>query len=112
MGVHGLLLPPAPPRGAEADYQSLQEFLADSTWDAELLLRAVAERVAPRIGVAAWEAPRAPLLADAGYGDNTAFRGALHEAGLEYLVAVSPETCRRTLKHVASCTTKHVARSG
>ena len=40
--------------GGEADYQSLQQFLADSTWDAELLLRAVAERVAPRIGIAAW----------------------------------------------------------
>ncbi len=40
--------------GAEADYQSLQQFLADSTWDPELLLRAVAERVAPRIGIAAW----------------------------------------------------------
>ena len=40
--------------GGAADYQSLQQFLADSTWDPELLLRAVAERVAPRIGVSAW----------------------------------------------------------
>jgi SRSO17 transposase len=171
--------------GGAADYQSLQQFLADSTWDPELLLRAVAERVAPRIGVAAWvvddtgfpkdgvrspgvkrqysgtlgkigncqigvslhaagrkgtvplgwalylpeewcadaprrrkakipdsvsfktkpqmaaalartaagwEVPRAPILADAAYGDNTAFRTGLHEATLEYLVAVSPET--------------------
>ena len=39
--------------GGGADYQSLQQFLADSTWDPEPLLRAVAERVAPRIGVAA-----------------------------------------------------------
>jgi len=171
--------------GGEADYQSLQQFLADSTWDPEPLLRAVAERVAPRIGATAWvvddtgfpkdgvrspgvkrqysgtlgkigncqigvslhavgrkgtvplgwalylpeewcadaprrrrakipdsvvfqtkpqlaaalataaagwEVPAAPILADAAYGDNTAFRTGLHEAALEYLVAVSPET--------------------
>ena len=41
---------------------------------------------------AGWEVPRAPILADAAYGDNTAFRTSLHEADLEYLVAVSPET--------------------
>jgi len=40
--------------GGAADYQSLQQFLADSTWDPELLMRAVAERVAPRIAVEAW----------------------------------------------------------
>jgi SRSO17 transposase len=40
--------------GGEADYQSLQQFLADSPWDPRLVVRAVAERVAPRIGVEAW----------------------------------------------------------
>jgi SRSO17 transposase len=40
--------------GGEADYQSLQQFVADSPWDPALVVRAVAERVAPRIGVAAW----------------------------------------------------------
>jgi len=40
--------------GGEADYQSLQQFLADSPWDPGLVVRAVAERVAPRIGVEAW----------------------------------------------------------
>ena len=167
-----------------ARYESLQQFLADSPWDARLLVRACAERVAPELGVAAWvvddtgvvkdgrhspgvkrqysgtlgkvgncqvtvslhaagergtlplgwalylpeewcadaprrrkakipeavsfktkpqlaadlataaagwEAPKAPILADAAYGDNTAFRTRLHEASLEYLVAVSPE---------------------
>ena len=34
--------------GGEADYQSLQQFLADSPWDPALVVRAVAERVAPR----------------------------------------------------------------
>jgi SRSO17 transposase len=40
--------------GGEADYQSLQQFLADSPWDPGLVVRAVAERVAPVIEVQAW----------------------------------------------------------
>ena len=34
--------------------ESLQQFLADSPWDARLLARACAERVAPELGLAAW----------------------------------------------------------
>jgi SRSO17 transposase len=37
-----------------ARYESVQQFLADSPWQPELLIRACAERVAPRIGVVAW----------------------------------------------------------
>ena len=37
-----------------ARYESMQQFLADSPWDAELLVRACAERVAPELGVLAW----------------------------------------------------------
>jgi SRSO17 transposase len=37
-----------------ARYESLQQFLADSPWDAALLVRGCAERVAPEIGVLAW----------------------------------------------------------
>jgi SRSO17 transposase len=40
--------------GGDADYQSLQQFLADSPWDPGLVVRAVAERVAAVIGVEAW----------------------------------------------------------
>ena len=40
--------------GPEADYQSLQQFVADSPWDPVAVVRAVAERVAPAIGVEAW----------------------------------------------------------
>jgi SRSO17 transposase len=168
-----------------ARYESVQQFLADSPWDATLIVRACAERVAPEIGVlawivddtgiakdgghspgvkrqwsgtlgkidncqitvslhaagargtlplgwalylpeewcedlprrrkakipdevvfatkpqlaasltreaAGWEIPRAPLLADTAYGDDTAFRSRLAELELEYVVAVRAET--------------------
>src|SRR3954449_13021465 len=39
--------------GGDADYQSLQQFLADSRWDPAPVVRAVAERVAPQIDVEA-----------------------------------------------------------
>jgi len=40
--------------GGEADYESLQNFLAVSPWDPATVVRAVAERVAPEIDVEAW----------------------------------------------------------
>ena len=40
--------------GADADYQSMQQFVADSPWDPALVVKAVAERVAPEIEVEAW----------------------------------------------------------
>jgi SRSO17 transposase len=40
--------------GGEADYESLQQFLAVSPWDPALVVRATAERVAPLIDVEAW----------------------------------------------------------
>jgi SRSO17 transposase len=38
----------------EADYQSLQQFLADSPWDPQLVIQAVVERVAPVVNSEAW----------------------------------------------------------
>ncbi|MGH3602007.1 MAG: IS701 family transposase [Pseudonocardiaceae bacterium] len=40
--------------GGGADYQSLQQFLADSPWDPAVVMRAVAERVSPVVDVQAW----------------------------------------------------------
>ena len=40
--------------GGEADYQSMQQFLADSPWDPSRVVRSVAERVAGEIEVEAW----------------------------------------------------------
>ena len=168
---------------SDATYQSLQQFLADSPWNPDLLVRECAERVVPQIGVEAWivddtgipkcgrhspgvkrqysgtlgkigncqitvsvhaagergtaplgwalylpeewcmdaerrrkakipqalsfqtkpqlaadlarqagswRLPRAPILADSAYGDDSAFRTTLHGRRLEYVLAVSP----------------------
>src|ERR1700758_3180356 len=40
--------------GGDAEYQSMQQFLADSPWDPVRVVKAVAERVAPEIEVEAW----------------------------------------------------------
>ena len=50
--------------GEDADYQSLQQFLADSPWDPALVVKAVAERVAPAIDVEAW------VLDDTGFAKD------------------------------------------
>jgi SRSO17 transposase len=171
--------------GGEADYESLQNFLAVSPWDPALVVRAVAEWVAPvidvqawvlddtgfpkdgkhspgvkrqysgalgkigncQIGVSAhavgeqgtvplgwalylpeewcedperrrqakipaevvfktkpelgvelieqaagWDVPRAPVLGDQAYGDNTVLRERLHDSELEYVLSVGAET--------------------
>lgn len=41
---------------------------------------------------AGWEVPKAPVLGDAAYGDNTGLRERLHAAGTEYVLSVSAET--------------------
>lgn len=41
---------------------------------------------------AGWEVPKAPVLGDAAYGDNTELRKRLHTAGTEYVFSVSAET--------------------
>jgi SRSO17 transposase len=40
---------------------------------------------------AGWEVPRAPVLGDRAYGDNCDFRAKLHDAGLQYVLAVGPQ---------------------
>src|SRR5262245_3288746 len=47
-----------------ARYESAQQFLADSPWDPELLVRACAERVAPALGGVAW------VVDDTGIGED------------------------------------------
>jgi SRSO17 transposase len=40
---------------------------------------------------AGWEIPRAPILADSAYGDDSRFRSRLHTLEREYVLAVSPQ---------------------
>src|SRR3954470_20293436 len=170
--------------GESADYQSMQQFLADSPWDPSRVIETVAQRVAPEIAVQAWilddtgfpkdgkdspgvkrqysgtlgktgncqigvsvhavgaratvplgwalylpedwcadeqrrrktkipeevsfktkpelgvelveralgwDVPRAPVLGDHAYGENTWLRDRLHEAGCEYVLSVGPK---------------------
>ena len=49
------------------------------------LAAALAERAA------GWQLPRAPILGDCAYGDDTALRTGLHAAELEYVLAVSAQ---------------------
>ena len=170
--------------GGEADYQSMQQFVADSPWDPALVVKAVAERVAPEVDVEAWvlddtgfpkdgkdspgvkrqysgtlgktgncqigvsvhavggqgtvplgwalylpddwcedqrrrrakipeevafktkpelgvelverasgwDVPRAPVLGDHAYGENTWLRDRLHQVGCEYVLSIGPKT--------------------
>jgi len=40
---------------------------------------------------AGWEIPKAPVLGDAAYGENSDLRRRLHTAGIEYVFAVGPQ---------------------
>jgi len=53
-GARKSLEPMAGRLGGEADYDRLQQFLADSPWKPEMVVRAVARRVLPAIDVQAW----------------------------------------------------------
>jgi SRSO17 transposase len=58
----------------------------------------VAFRTKPQLGLelakraAGWDVPKAPVLGDQAYGDNTELREDLHREGLEYVLAVGAET--------------------
>jgi SRSO17 transposase len=58
----------------------------------------VAFKSKPELGVelveraAGWEVPKAPVLGDSAYGDNTELRERLDDAELEYVLSVSAET--------------------
>jgi SRSO17 transposase len=39
-----------------------------------------------------WEVPKAPVLGDAAYGDNTALRERLHDTEVDYVLCVSADT--------------------
>src|SRR6266498_5372995 len=66
-----------------ARYESMQQFLADSPWDPERLVRACAERVAPRLGVTAWVVDDTGIVKDGRYspGVKRQYSGTLGKVG-------------------------------
>jgi SRSO17 transposase len=66
-----------------ARYESMQQFLADSPWDPELLVRACAERVAPEIGVLAWVVDDTGIVKDGRHspGVKRQYSGTLGKIG-------------------------------
>src|SRR5262245_3940032 len=66
-----------------ARYESLQQFLADSPWDPQLLIRACAERVAPQIGVVAWVVDDTGIVKDGRHspGVKRQYSGTLGKIG-------------------------------
>lgn len=66
-----------------ARYESMQQFLADSPWDPELLVRACAERVAPELGVLARVVDDTGIVKDGRHspGVKRQYSGALGKIG-------------------------------
>jgi len=66
-----------------ARYESMQQFLADSPWDPELLVRTCAERVAPEVGVAAWVVDDTGIVKDGKHspGVKRQYSGTLGKIG-------------------------------
>lgn len=66
-----------------ARYESVQQFLADSPWDPQLLVQACAERVAPEIGVLAWVVDDTGIVKDGKHspGVKRQYSGTLGKIG-------------------------------
>jgi SRSO17 transposase len=66
-----------------ARYESMQQFLADSPWEPELLLRGCAERVAAEIGVVAWVVDDTGIVKDGKHspGVKRQYSGTLGKIG-------------------------------
>src|SRR3954454_12838475 len=83
-----------------ARYESVQQFLADSPWDAELLVRACAERVAPAIAVTAWIVDDTGIVKDGKHspGVKRQYSGTLGKIGnCQVTVSVHAVGVRGTL---------------
>ena len=83
-----------------ARYESVQQFLADSPWDPEVLVRACAERVAPEIGVTAWVVDDTGIVKDGKHspGVKRQYSGTLGKIGnCQITVSVHAVGARGTL---------------
>ncbi len=85
---------------SSARYESVQQFLADSPWDPDLLVRACAERVAPEIGVLAWVVDDTGIVKDGKHspGVKRQYSGTLGKIGnCQVTVSVHAAGARGTL---------------
>jgi hypothetical protein len=66
-----------------ARYESLQQFLVDSPWEPQLVIRACADRVRPRIGLVAWAVDDTGIVRTASilWGCEAADSGTLDKIG-------------------------------
>src|SRR6266480_36910 len=83
-----------------ARYESMQQFLADSPWEPELLVRACAKRVAPEIGVTAWVVDDTGIVKDGKHspGVKRQYSGTLGKIGnCQITVSVHAVGARGTL---------------
>ena len=83
-----------------ARYESMQQFLADSPWDARLLVRACAERVAPEISVTALVVDDTGIVKDGKHspGVKRQYSGTLGKIGnCQITVSVHAVGARGTL---------------
>ncbi len=66
-----------------ARYESMQQFLADSPWQPDLVVRACAERVAPELGVVAWVVDDTGIVKDGRHspGVKRQYSGTLGKIG-------------------------------
>ena len=83
-----------------ARYESVQQFLADSPWDPELLIKGCAERVAPQIGVVGWIVDDTGIAKDGAHspGVKRQYSGTLGKIGnCQIIVSVHAVGQRGTL---------------
>ena len=66
-----------------ARYESMQQFLADSPWEWELVVRACAEHVAPELGLLAWVVDDTGIVKDGKHspGVKRQYSGTLGKIG-------------------------------
>src|SRR5881296_330448 len=83
-----------------ARYESMQQFVADSPWEPDLLVRACAERVAPELGVLAWVVDDTGIVKDGKHspGVKRQYSGTLGKIGnCQVTVSVHAVGARGTL---------------
>src|SRR4051812_30894757 len=85
---------------SSARYESVQQFLADSPWEPDVLVRACVERVAPAIGVVAWVVDDTGIVKDGRHspGVKRQYSGTLGKVGnCQITVSVHAVGARGTL---------------